>query len=177
MRYVTALFDAPVPARTARRALEAAGFAPRDVALVPEPAGEERARDWAPGGDPPGLLAALRDLGVAEELAGAYAEGVARGCILVVVRCPDLSAPAAAAALALGPALDPGAAARRWRAEPTCGYVWSRVPPPELAEAEAAAAAPGSPDTQGTPDNPAGPGSPDAPDAADAPDSLDAPDG
>lgn len=142
MRNAFALYDAPMPALAALRALSRAGFAPGDVALVAARVPEEaRAlaadrllpRDLGPepwdGGsgdgeapDEAAVARALEGRGLSPEDAATCAQGVARrGAHLVVVCCPTLSAPAAEAALeaALPTALEVHRA--RWATERFAG--------------------------------------------------------
>lgn len=156
MRYVAALFDAPIPARAALQALQARGFAAADVALLaeaelPGTAGLADGRllppsppagDW-PGDDPPPpeawrdeprLEAALRRRGIEEEDAATFAEGVARrGAILVLVSAPTASAPLAAEALAQTLPPSPAAHRARWSSDPRARSGWSTLPPEEVA--------------------------------------------
>jgi len=135
MRNVTALFDAPIPARAAVRALVAAGFHPADIALAPGlpdvPAGHE-ALIPASAGDPGALTEALAGRGVPEPDARFYEEGVRRGAILLVVTVPTLSAPVAADIIASTLPPDPAELAAAWLAEPELRYVWARVAPPAV---------------------------------------------
>jgi len=119
MRTAYALYDAPMPALAALRALARAGFAPQDVALAsalpPEGAGALAAdrllpRDlgpepWGHAADEPRddeatLARALEGRGLAPAEAAACAALVAHGgAHLVVCCCPTLAAPAAREAL------------------------------------------------------------------------------
>ncbi len=135
MRHVLALFDAPVPAARAVRALAEKGFAADDVQLcargeVPD-IGARTSRDLPH--EPRALQAALQDRGLGEDDAALCAEGVARrGAILVLVRCPTLSAPVAERLLAA--ALPPELAehAARWKAQPSAAYMWAQVAAPPI---------------------------------------------
>lgn len=135
MRYVAALFDAPIPARTALVELVSRGFAPEDVIAIPAPPGATWSGrpSWRPPGDERSLAPGLAALGIPPATAEAYAEGIRRGAILVIARCPTLSAPMAASILAASPVVDLSAALRRWQMEPGLRYDWAALPPPEIA--------------------------------------------
>ena len=138
MRYVIAAYDAPHPALVAVAALQDAGVADGDVALRPSPPGRAPGDLGAPT-DPsrlPEWLASLSCAGAAD----LHAEAARRGAILLVVRCPTLSAPIVAGILAATAPLDPVQAARRWAAEPGTRYEWgdwclSGLEPGEATEA------------------------------------------
>lgn len=132
MRYVTALFDAPIPARAAAAALASAGFHPDDIALVPHLAGAPAA-GWFVDADPAdarGVRQALEDLGFDAADAGRAAEGARRGAIILMVRTPTLSAPIAAEVIAALAPPDPEALAATWEADPSLKFDWAAVPPP-----------------------------------------------
>lgn len=123
MRRLTAHYDAPVPAATARRALAAAGFAAADIdAYAADPAAPE-----TPGGDLAAEIAlrserlaaepsagrvaaiaeALQARGAPVSRAGDIAERVADGrAWLVAVVCPDVRAARARRALVGAAAVD-----------------------------------------------------------------------
>ena len=133
MRTITALFDAPVPARAAARALVTAGFSPTDITLVPPLPGAQPfdfSQLPVAGEDPRDLVNVLGDLGVPEAEALFYAEGVRRGAILLVVTAPTLSAPVAADVIAGALPPDPNALAAAWAADPGLRYTWADIPPP-----------------------------------------------
>jgi len=143
MRLVVALFDAPIPARRARAALYAAGFEPADLAVVPEMpdvsssslvgtrSGEPG--DWfadLPANDEAALARDLIDMGLPAEDARAYAEGVRRGGILLLVRAPTLSVPIAARAIESAGSPDLDEHRQRWAANPATRYGWADIAPP-----------------------------------------------
>jgi hypothetical protein len=134
MRTLITLFDAPVPARAAARALAAAGFSPADVLLLPPlpdaPASVPPAD--LPPGDPARLARGLIDRGVMPQDAALFAEGLRRGAILLVVAVPTLSAPIAAEAIAGALPPDPAALAAAWAADLDLRYRWAEVAPPVL---------------------------------------------
>lgn len=137
MRYVTALYDAPIPAAAALQALRDAGFAAADIATAPQPPtsswppSDEQVADL-PTDDEPRLARALCDLGIDEEQAALYAEGVGRGALLIAVRTPTLSAgPAADALVSAGPpSLDEHQS--RWAEDHSLRYRWAEVEPPQV---------------------------------------------
>jgi len=138
LRHVIAAYDAPHPALAAVAALQDAGVAGGDVAVIPSPPGRETGDFGAPT-DPSGLPEWLASLGVAGA-AAFHAQAAERGAILLVVRCPTLSAPVVAGILAACAPLDPVQAARRWAAEPGTRYEWgdwclSGLEPGEATEA------------------------------------------
>ena len=133
MRYVTALFDAPIPATAALAALTASGFTPEDIAVVPSLPGLQ----WSPTGpflvadaEPQALMRDLGEMGVAPGDVELYAEGVRRGGILVVVRAPTLSTPAAEEAILSTSPPELAAHVQRWEASPGLRYSWEDTPPP-----------------------------------------------
>jgi hypothetical protein len=143
MRVAVALFDAPEPCRAALAELARKGFAPPDVAVLTDVAGGlADPPPWlAPTASEGGTAGAAPDAALPDRLeaiglpradAAAYAEGVRRGAIFVVVRCPALSVGEASRALASGPAMDMPAAVARWTAAPDASYDWASVPPPRL---------------------------------------------
>ncbi len=136
MRHVLALFDAPVPARAALRALAAAGFAPDDLACVaassvPETSALASARLPI---EASALERRLRSYGLSSTAASTCAEGVVlRGAILVVATCPTLSA--GGAQRALDGAAPPSLSEHRSRWEGRNGdaltrYGWADLPSP-----------------------------------------------
>lgn len=162
MRVIAALFDAPVPARAAVRALLAAGLGAADITTIPslpgailaEPglgggAAIDAGTDEAAGGlggaeppehratgapdDPTGLTERLVALGAPYEDATRMGEGVRRGAIVLVAAVPTLEAPAAARAIAAALPCDLDAAAAAWSADPELRYRWRDIAPPELA--------------------------------------------
>jgi hypothetical protein len=119
VRYVIALFDAPIPARSALGALETAGFPSLDVRVIPALADGPPPSEDAPlsgAAQPEEVRAALADWGVPAGDASAYAEGLRRGGFLVIVRCPTASACAAAGALNAVGAIDLEEQRATWRA-------------------------------------------------------------
>ncbi len=142
MRYVTALFDAPIPARAAAAALASAGFHPDDIALVPHLAGAP-ATGWFVDADPAdarGVRQALEDLGFDTADAARAAEGARRGAIILMVRTPTLSAPVAAEVIAALAPPDPDDLAAAWEADPGLTYAWAAVPAPSGTAGEGPAA-------------------------------------
>jgi hypothetical protein len=134
MRYVTALFDAPVPTESAVRALHECGFSSADLLLVPSVPGIE----WSPGPSfaqpwferELSLQEVLGEMGVSDTDADLYAEGVIRGAILLAVRSPTLSAPYAEAAIESAAPASLSEHRARWLSDPVWRYGWSVVPPP-----------------------------------------------
>ena len=102
VRYVLALFDAPIPASAACRALVAVGIEPLDVAVfaMAEPAGWDSPYDMAVA-----VLAAsesaarLSEMGVPAAEVLLYLEGLRQRGVLVAVRTPTAHAALAAACL------------------------------------------------------------------------------
>jgi hypothetical protein len=135
MRYVIALYDAPAPAAQALRVLAEAGFTPEDVAVAPPLSvpgtGWRSAGAFIelPAADEEALATAVESLGVGRTDSLALAEGVRRGGILVIVRCPTLSAPVARAALDGASPADLATHQARWAADPTLRYAWADAPP------------------------------------------------
>ena len=132
MRYIAALYDAPFPARCAMRALAAAGVAPGDTSVTPglPGSGPRPAAGFGrlPQDDSERLARSLTELGIARQDARAYAEGVRRGGILVLVRSPDLLPSAAAAALESAAPPDLDTHRSRWAADPNLRYEWALAP-------------------------------------------------
>ena len=141
MRYVSAIYDAPMPAGLALKALRAAGFEDRDLAVLPDlpalpPVAGFLARSTEATGDP---ARALAELGLPQQRHALLREALWRGAIVILVRCPDLSAPAAVRALDAAGPLPDARLARDWRREPGMRYRWSELPAPVLAlQSEAA---------------------------------------
>lgn len=134
MRTVLALFDAPLPARAALAALRAVGVDDDDIAIVPDPAAQESGTgaSAAAVAATAGLFDGLKERGVPEDEARAYAEGVARGAILVLAVCATGRAGAAVAALRGVGAVDLDTFRAAWARAPDTHYAWRRVPPPDL---------------------------------------------
>jgi hypothetical protein len=122
VRFVVALFDAPVPARAARTALRQAGFTPEDVTIVPSPDSADRPSSAPPATSLAHRAAALRqhleESGVPGRHAGLYAQGVLRGGFVVIVCCPTALAPLAAGCLDALAAEDIEVQAERWPGGP-----------------------------------------------------------
>ena len=136
MRYVSAMYDAPVPARAAINALIEEGFPPLDLCVLPFVPGIELPSTFLPSlafaeaTDRHGLRpveAKLAALGIAHDAAGIYAEGLRRGAIVVIARTPTLSAPIAAAILETTCPLSTEKAGREWATKPELRYRWSQV--------------------------------------------------
>ena len=136
MRYVSAMYDAPVPARAAISALIEEGFPPLDLCVLPFVPGIELPSTFLPSlefskatdrYDLQPVQAKLAALGIAMEAAGIYAEGLRRGAIVVIARTPTLSAPIAAAILETTCPLSVEKASRDWAAQPGLRYRWSQV--------------------------------------------------
>lgn len=134
MRTLITLFDAPVPARAAARALVAAGFSPADMMLLP-PLPDAPTADPPvdlPPGDPVRLARGLVDRGVMPQDAALFAEGLRRGAILLVVGVPTLSVPIAGEVIASVLPPDPAALAGAWAADLDLRYRWAELDPPIL---------------------------------------------
>jgi hypothetical protein len=136
MRYVSAMYDAPVPARAAINVLIEEGFPPLDLSVLPFVPGIELPSTFLPSlafaeaTDRYNLRpveAKLAALGIAREAAGFYAEGLRRGAILVIARTPTLSAAVAAAILETTCPLSVEKASREWAEQPELRYRWSQV--------------------------------------------------
>lgn len=136
MRHVIALFDAPIPARAALRALAGAGFAPGDLACAASPdvpGASAYAAVRLPAGED-ALGRRLLSFGLEAADADTCAEGVSRrGAILVVATGPTLSADVARRVLdsAAPPSLQEHRA--RWDGREGDGltrYGWADLPAP-----------------------------------------------
>jgi hypothetical protein len=90
-RVLTAFFDTRAEAEAARDDLAAAGFAKRDVRLVPQYEGS--VIDDGAGGEPKSFWHAMKDLFLPHDDRSVYAEGLRRGGVLlsVVTIGPDYS--------------------------------------------------------------------------------------
>jgi hypothetical protein len=134
MRYVTALFDAPIPAQVALESLRSRGFTSADLFVVPElPASGLRvadsyARPWREQGLELGQM--LAEMGIPDDEGAVLEEAIARGAILIAVRSPSLSAPHAEAALEHAMPADLAEHEARWQSDPDWRYGWSTVAPP-----------------------------------------------
>jgi hypothetical protein len=133
MRHVLALFDAPVPAASALRALSVAGFAPTDLWLAAEaplPNTQHLSRTDLPT-DALGLQSELESRGLDRDDAALCAEGVTRrGAILVLVRCPSAAAPVAERILAAAAPPDLAMHRLRWQSQPGARHMWAHIEPP-----------------------------------------------
>jgi hypothetical protein len=127
MRYVTALFDAPIPARHALGALREAGFEARDIACIP--ALPDRPED---GAQLDMTAEAFAGLGLPTAFTHVALEGLERGAILICLRTPELSAEHAARLLDEAGAQAPETLARAWAAEPELRYGWRELPAPRV---------------------------------------------
>jgi hypothetical protein len=151
MRYVIALFDAPAPAIAALSALDDAGFSAGDVVVLPSGALADLQQAASLSGAGSGALVRfgakdmarpgtflhhvasldqsdiLRSCGVADDVLNDYLEALERGAILVLVRCPTLSAPRARSALSVAGAADLETQRRRWEADPDLRYGWRQA--------------------------------------------------
>ena len=147
MRYISALYDAPMPAGLALRNLRAAGFEDRDLALLPNLPGRPPVHGFLAAevreqGDP---VHALAKLGLPEPTLELVREGLRRGAILVLVRCPDLSAPAALRALDGAGPLSGERLGMDSRMAPGRVYRWSEFAMPDLVVAGEDASGDGEP--------------------------------
>jgi hypothetical protein len=133
MRHVLALFDAPIPAVSAVRALGAAGFAPADLWLAAEaalPGSSDLARTDLPA-ETTALATELESRGLDRDDAALCAEGVTRrGAILVLVRCPSAAAPVAERILAAAAPPDLAMHRMRWQSQPGARHMWAHIEPP-----------------------------------------------
>ena len=104
MRLVSALYDAPVPAGMALAALVEAGAEPRHLGvwppLPPLAVAPPAAALLASAPDRAAALGLLAQLGLPPDALQQADQGLGRGATLVLARCPDLDAPAMAAAMA-----------------------------------------------------------------------------
>ncbi len=134
MRTVAVLFDAPIPASAAARALVAAGFSPRDITLIPAlpDLPMPHPPPDLPPDDPARLVSGLLARGLPRADATFFAEGVRRGAILLTVAAPSLSAPVAVDVIASTLPPDPAELAQAWAANPHLRYPWPHAPAPVL---------------------------------------------
>ena len=136
MHFILSLYDAPVPARGALAALNAAGVSAGDIAVAPPlqaetPVGDGRPRLVLPESQE-AIGKALVAWGVPPADALVFAEGVGRGAILVAVRAPTLLAAPVRTILEQSGAVPLSVHKARWEADPALRYGWAGVAAPEV---------------------------------------------
>jgi hypothetical protein len=134
MRRILALFDAPVPALAALRALAKADVDPADVGCVPALAAAEGLAQapLATATDLSALRQALAARDMPAGLLEVAVEMVRRGGILLLVETPNRSAELVAQLLDAAGALDPDTLVAAWQTQPGLTYDWAAVPAPLL---------------------------------------------
>ena len=135
VRYVIALYDAPIPARAGIKALSSAGVAPADIVVIPELPPAQPSDSDAPRPEIPDcvrLEADLRGRGIPADDAAAYAEGVGRGGVLLFARCATAQAERVADSLAEAGTVDLDYFRALWASAPDVHYEWRDLEPPDL---------------------------------------------